>query len=174
MIYKLARIRLITGIGYIRTGYKREGDFKFESGPNTTFPQGMITKYTWNTYYHQITVPLQIGYEIRISEQLSLVPTAGVEALYNLGQTNKIKTDKVERGHPSSKEFHTNNRYFGLNGAAYLQFGYKLNKDMSIVAGPSFHYMITSMYKNNFSAAFFHPSMMNYALFIDAGITMKL
>lgn len=80
--YKLNHWRLEAGIQYSTSGYKLDELVYGSSFPNTN-EYGSI-----ETRYRHLSIPVKVGYEIRLGNKFNLIPFAGIITSYNLGATS--------------------------------------------------------------------------------------
>jgi hypothetical protein len=166
--YNYKKWRLETGLQYSVTGYKIEMIFlgiDFPSGPAGTT----------ETRYQHLSVPLRLGYSIRLSDRLHFVPYAGILASYNMGARTiteipgSLKSDYRWK----SKDFKNQFNSIAVWGNLALQLEYKTSDRISIFGGPSAQYMISNFLKTP-DNALYKASDRQYSVHIDLGVKIGL
>jgi outer membrane protein with beta-barrel domain len=163
--YHLKNIDLNTGIGYLRTGAMVP--MTVTSSPASSYA------YTFNSYhyFYHITVPVGIAYRFRLTEKLRIAPGASLALSYNLGEKNNA----IQNGDQSmlvkmpGDEFDATYKRLSVFGTAKCHVEYSLKKNIDFIAGPSFCYMLTNMYKVPAGAPYISRQN-NYALLLNAGV----
>lgn len=169
--YRFGRWRLETGLQYGISGFKND-DLLFGS----TFPDDTKLGSSIIRYKH-LSIPLKVGYEVKLSEKLKFVPYIGMMASYNLGASsaNTIPGIGNETHKWSREDFDYSNRRISIWGTAAARLEYTVSKRISIFAGPSAQYMLSNLLKppadlpNPYKA-----SQRNFNLHIDIGVQIKL
>ena len=168
--YHFKKWRVEAGLQYNVTGYKQGLTF------GNSFPDTMPTG-SLKTTFREVSVPLQLGYEIPVSSKLMIVPYLGITTGLCLGSyyTTRLPDTAVISGKSDSKSF--NYAYHKVNvwGSAAVHAEYKLSSRWGIIAGPSFQYMLNNMMKR--SASMIPESnavQHNYLLAFDLGLKMNL
>jgi hypothetical protein len=167
--YRYKNWRLETGIQYLSTGYQLNNlTFSSDFDPNKTLITGS-GKYKI-TYGH-IGIPVSVGYKLHLGEKLSLVPSLGVFASYNMGASTWTKEGGTERKNTfSGDDFKKEYNSLSLWSTAALHFEYKLSDKISLFAGPSAQYMISNFYKEPTNSTIFTAAQRNYNINIDLGV----
>ena len=106
-------------------------------------------------YFYHIMVPVTAGYNFALGSHFYCNPAIGGEFVYNTSariiRGNYYPTiETVEPDHTlTNSEFNNNYKRTGFWGLARVQFGYKANDRLSIIAGPEVQTMFTSILKDN-------------------------
>jgi hypothetical protein len=168
--YKLNHWRFEAGIQYSISGYKMD-DLVFGNNFPDTTPQGSS-----EVQYQHLSIPLKVGYEIRLGNKFNLIPLAGIVTSYNLGATSINNLfGEGKKTYPWTKErFDYDNHRISIWGTAALRAEYKLSNRISIFAGPSVQYMISNLLKSPYSNPVYNASQRNYTVNFDLGVNIKL
>jgi len=155
------------GLSYTKSGFTEDSAW--------TSPGGAIGfTYKETMYYYHIMVPVTAGYTFPLGSHFFCNPAIGGEFAYNTSariiRGNYYPTiETVEPDHTlTSSEFNNNYKRTGFWGLARVQFGYKANDRLSIIAGPEVQTMFTSILKDNNNS----QKSTNYTF--SAGITWIL
>jgi hypothetical protein len=168
--YHHKKWRIETGLQYNVTGYKQ--GLIFGSSFPDTLPTGSL-----KTTFRELSVPLQVGYEIPVSGKLSIVPYLGITTGLCLGSyyTTKLPDTTVISGKSDSKSFDYVYHKVNVWGSATIHAEYKLSSRWGIIAGPSFQYMLNNMMKRSASLIPESNSVQhNYLLAFDLGLKMNI
>lgn len=166
--YQYKKWRLETGLQYAVTGYKLSGITLSSNFPNSG-------EGTSETFFNHLSVPLRLGYAIKLSDKLSLVPYAGIMVGYNFG----ARTITELPGEPksdvrwASKDFKDRYQSVSVWGNLALHLEYKVSKRVALFGGPSVQYMISNFAKVPSNAAF-KASDRPYFLNMNVGAKMTL
>lgn len=171
--YRYKKFRFQVGIQYMTSGYKRDeivfpGEYHPDSSANTKDNSPFEVRYT------HLMIPVQVGYNIRVSNKFSVVPYLGILAGYNLGAKTFITEAGKERSYTLTKaDF--NNRYNRLSlwGQISVQAEYRLGPIVSLTAGPSVTRMISNLEQVH-ANAIVKPTQKNYAFNLDIGAKISL
>lgn len=176
-------VLLNTGIGFLTTGRNVTYTYWINS-PEKPGTHEIATARKAE-YYEHITVPLNVGYTISLSERLSLVPAIGVEGSYNvsarLRQVDKINMANVyhirifDLEHTYAGDGLRPFNKYSLWCRAQLDLAYNLSPRISIVAGADYHRMLTNLIDaKGYHEHIFPQSMYNYALLVNLGLRVSL
>lgn len=174
--YQLNRWRFQTGIQYMTSGYKSDLVFSTDYDPltGTVNPSGDARL----TFRH-IGVPIEVAYALPVGKKLSLVPSLGLLATYNINAQSKTRHHgNPENTHTlSGDDFATLYNRISLWGTASFHVEYKLNDKLSLFGGPSANYMITNMAKQiegPHIPELSNISQRNYSFGFELGIKLNL
>lgn len=131
-----------SGIYYIRSGYISrfdEGDFVLEH-------------VTQKNILYSIAVPVTVGYRLAMCRQFFLIPSIGAMASYNFSAwthttTNFGSGDSRLNGSSFDKAYNS----VSVWGVAQVLGGYSVTPRLSVIAGPQFQYMLTSVLKDAYN-----------------------
>ncbi len=145
---------IASGIGYERSGFKRhyiDGDF-------VTIDNNLTE------YFYHIMVPVTLSYRIRLCDHFYIAPAAGACVSYNtyVDETIVSKPGGTSVYKYTGTMFENNFNRFSLWGIVKAELGYKLNRQLTVTAGPEMQYMVTSANKN--------PNQNNYTVMLNAGV----
>jgi hypothetical protein len=176
-------IFVTTGVGYMHTG--RNVTYNYWANAIESPGVHNMRQARKSEDYNHVTVPLDIGYNIWLSEKLSLIPSLGVMGSYNTSvrfrQTDHINMasvyhitlfdlDHTYRG-SGMRPFQT----FSLWGIAQADLAYSLDSRISILAGVSYYRMLTNMINpEGYPVHAFPKRMYNHLLSFNAGIRVSL
>jgi hypothetical protein len=168
--YKLNHWRLEAGIQYSISGFNY-GKLVFGNNFPDTTSQGSA-----ETRYQHLSIPIKVGYEIRLGSKFKLIPFAGVITSYNLGATTitNINGEGKNTYSWTKERFDYNNHRITIWGTAALRAEYKLSNRISLFAGPSVQYMISNLLKSPYSNPVYNASQRNYTFNLDLGVNIKL
>lgn len=163
--YRLGDLRLETGLRYDISGFRHNLIYSNISGPF----EGEVTYK-----YHHISVPLSVGYEIKIGKRFSITPLVGVMASYNAGGSNKVSGVPFEAGGKmDSKFFGDMYNRLSIWGTGSIRFNYQLSNKVSIFIAPTAQYMISN-FQNTSSNSLFKSSLRNYNIGCAIGVSINL
>ncbi len=147
--YKHRGWSLTTGISYLRTGYTDDQMFFLTLGTNE--PNDVMTEY----YYHVI-IPLIFSEQFKLDKHFFIKAGFGFALSYNTSAAEKFtETGIYYYGGAGIKQPLTKDEfdqtYFRVVGWEILRLhlGYKVNDQLSFVAGPEYQFMLSSFVKNN-------------------------
>lgn len=172
-----------TGLGYMLTGRNVTYNF-WTYDPERPGKHDMQHARKTERYEH-VMVPLSIGYGIWLSSKLTLIPSLGVAASYNVRvrvrQTDKINMANVYHitlfnlGHTYEGSGMRPFQKFSMWGQAQADLTYSLNSRVGIVAGISFYRMLTNMIDpTGYPQHSFPKRMYNHTLLFNAGLRVSL
>ncbi len=165
--YRLAGLRLETGLGYMTSGFT-EKDLLFLMQNNTMY------KGELRYVYSHLIVPVRATYKIGLGNRLSIVPHAGADVSYNLGTKSKIVSDNpgFSTDYVKGRDFSNIYRRISLWANGGLDVEVRVANHLSVVAGPKFRYMVTSILKDK--TTFYDPRLRNYVISLEAGVLLSL
>jgi hypothetical protein len=168
--YKLNHWRLEAGIQYSTSGFKYDYLVFGNIFPDTT-PNGSA-----EIRYRHLSIPVKVGYEIKLGNKFTLIPFAGIMTSYNLGATSvtDIPGEGKKTNSWTKEEFDYDNHRITIWGTAALRAEYKLSNRVSVFAGPSVQYMISNLLKSPYSNPIYNASQRNYTINLDLGVKIKL
>jgi hypothetical protein len=176
VVVKDHHFRYRTGVEYLATGYTGAGFFIYYNG---TVPNSGIGDY--QIIFRHIGIPIALGFELKISKHLSLLPELGLLATYNLGASDMRNVYGATKGNhdweplPQSDFDKTYKRY-SLFATANLPLTYSWGKWL-FAAGPS-GYLMTSDLSTNPSYYLFAPGISTvqkeYQLSFKLGASYRL
>lgn len=166
--YNFKKWRLETGFQYTVSGYKYS---------NITLGAGVPISIagTLNNRYAHLSVPIRLGYAIRLNNKLSFIPYAGIVASYNLGARTTINVPgELEAAYRwTSKDFKDYYKSVSLWGSLALWLEYALHDRLSIFAGPAAQYMISN-FMNVPADARLKPSARVFLAHIELGLKLNI
>ena len=168
--------RYRAGIEYLTTGYTGAGSFIYIQSITPTTGGG----------YHQIIfrhigIPLALGYQLRLSKHMSIVPELGLLGTYNLGASDMRDVYGATRINHDwepvpQKDFNDTYKRYSLFGTAKLALHYKVKKWVCF-AGPSFYLMTSDLSKHPLQFPFGPPIatvQKEYQLSFNIGMSYRL
>jgi hypothetical protein len=164
--YKRGHWRLETGAQYSISGYKYTGLFL------DTLKLGNST-----TRYKHVSIPVNVGYEVRVANKLKVVPYLGITGSYNLGASTANNIPGIsESSYTWSREnYDYSHRRLSVWANAACHVEYNCTKKLSLFAGPSVQYMITNLLKDPASTPSpYNASQRNYNIHFDIGVMVNL
>lgn len=166
--YEYKNWRLETGLQYLLTGYRYEG---LVLGSNILNSESG----TAETRYQHLSVPLRLGYSIKLGERFHFVPYAGITASYNMGarSIDKLPGLPVADYRWKSENFKGQYKSISVWGNLALQLEYKTSDRISIFGGPSAQYMVSNFLKTP-DNAIFKASDRPYTIYMDLGVKIGL
>lgn len=172
-----------TGIGYMHTG--RNVTYNYWANAIESPGTHNMRQARRSEDYSHVTIPLNIGYGIRLYEKLSLIPSIGILGSYNTSvrfrQTDRVNManvyhialfdlDYTYKG-STMRPF----RPYSLWGSAQADVSYCLTSRISALVGISYYRMLTSIIDpKGYPQHLFPKSMYNSLLSFNAGIRVSL
>jgi hypothetical protein len=156
--YHINHWEISSGIFFLQSGYFEHtvSGYMFQLDTKTT------------QYYNHVAVPLMISYRFRFGKRFSFAPGFGYEISSNYSDNKTIDQDGyVIKQKLTGSVFASQYHETSLWAIVRLGVGYHLNKRISIVAGPEYHDMLSSMLPAGYNAAAYQYS---HILSLDAGI----
>ena len=149
-----------TGLLYLRTGSKLPVLLVDALGN----PAG-------TTYLHyrldHFVVPLMAGREFTIGKKLSLTPSAGIGASYNISASFKDDFDhRVTQVSPGS--FNTYSNHFSCYGLVQAALAWRISSTVDFTCTPTFNYMINRMKLPQYNEDVVYQH--DYSLLLNMGI----
>lgn len=166
--YQYKKWRLETGLQYAVTGYKLSGITLGSNYPNSSVG-------TSETLFNHLSLPLRLGYTIKLSDRLSLVPYAGIMVGYNFGArtTTDLPGEPQSDYRWQSEDFKDRYQSVSVWGNLALQLEYKVSNRVTLFGGPSAQYMISNFAKVP-SNAVYKASDRPFLLNMNIGAKMTL
>jgi len=162
--YKFKNFVVMSGIGYLETGYKLTITYMDALG-------NPISTAGYYTYFSHIVIPVTVAHEFKPGKKLSVLPAIGALISYNMSgrQTlpNYMGSSNIEP--IPSEQFNKDYKAVSLFGVAQLNFDYKISPQMSVTLAPVIDYMFTNMLKA-LPGAPGNSQQNNYAFMCNAGI----
>lgn len=157
---------LATGISYLQTGYTEH--YMYEEFYDVEVKN--------TEHFYHVIVPLTLARKWRLNERFYFNPAIGGAISYNYSiKETGSENDMNNVYHSYNTTLSTQLFDYNFQRTTFwctLQapFGYQLNKQLAITAGPDVEYMLTAMEKSGGSYSANHQNMKNYALLFNAGL----
>ncbi len=160
--YSINKIRLTTGLKYMKTGRLYQGSIM---ATPTSYQLADIT------FMHQhLVIPATIGYNLRFSNNVFFVPEIGAAYSYNMGEILIIKTVN-EKTRSTGRNLSTDQFVrHSLCGVGHMNFEYSVNSKINLTLSPSFYYFFGLSNNSPSNRA----TINTYAASIDLGVMIKL
>ncbi|WP_276133293.1 hypothetical protein [Polluticoccus soli] len=153
---EIGKIRIETGLGFLNPSYELKG-LTFEDDFNLQTGQAIAhSDIDYNFKYAYL--PIRAAYRIKIFAGLSVVPAAGIAALYNI-QAERIVTTTRTTPPPFSAKPQVNKLGALADGMLFAE--YRVGP-VSITTGVSYKRMVNPTFKNGSDRFYFFSG--------DAGI----
>lgn len=165
--YQLAGLRLETGLGYMTSGFT-EKDLVF------LLQNNIMYKGELRYVYSHLIIPARAAYKIGVGNRLSVVPHVGADVSYNLGTKSKLVSDNsmFSTDYVKGSNFSNIYRTISLWANGGLDVELRVANHLSVVVGPKFRYMMTSILKDN--TTFYDQRLRNYVISLEAGVVLSL
>lgn len=163
--YEYNNIRINTGLGYLKTGYKIKDYTTIYFHLQPFLSDGIFL-------YDHFIVPLEVSYVQKLSKSLSVVPGAGIVFCANLGESIVYKNAETTLKY-SVNTVDFKSIYHSVSFLAHgnVAFEYNLAENLSLCAGPSVYYMVPSFLKQVHG---FADKQHNYAVVADIGVVLHI
>jgi hypothetical protein len=163
--YENNNIRINTGLGYLKTGFKIKDYSTIYVKLKPVLTDAIFS-------YDHVIVPFQISYIKSINKRLSIEPGAGIIFCANLGENiaykNPEKTLKYSINNADFKSIYQSFGYL-INGKIDLE--YRWSKNLDVFAGPTAYYMAPNFLKR---ASGSNDKQHNYAILLELGAVFHL
>jgi hypothetical protein len=161
--YQFSHWSVVTGISFLKTGFIEDSAVAGSGGAS-------FFSYKETEYFYHFIVPVSISYKFSIGRRFFIVPGIGASFLYTYSSVEKTNNYYSFSGSTytdhtlTDNEFNNNYKHIGVVGTAQINFEYKLNERLNVVAGPEYQAMLSSMLTNT------NNEQKNYAYTFNAGI----
>jgi hypothetical protein len=179
--YRVNNFSINAGLGYMRTG--REYQYVYAYIGAVSHPTTYHAEMNKLEHYNHFVIPLSVGYSIRLSEKLLILPAIGAEFSYNNSATYKISSTTNNFSYDEShiyagKEFAWYFNKFSLWGFSQLNLECQIDDYETVTFGPDIHYMMTNIVKSNHTNINgindLPNKLNNYAVFFSVGFKYRL
>jgi hypothetical protein len=136
---EVKRWRIETGLQYSTIGYKNTGVSTNYGGQDT------VVKPSWTITYSLLSIPVKVGYVGTITQNLRVIPSAGLMTSYKLNKSihGEIPEEYKQVSDVTEEHFEAEYSQLSLSGILALNFERSIGNRISAFAGPSFQFMLT-------------------------------
>ena len=123
--------------------------------------------------YHYITMPLSIGYDVRLSKRWMLQPRMGVEGAYNFMTSVGAKVPGWAE-YQGSGTMATDQKRLSAFGNGALHLHYRVTPSIELFGGPSYRHMLTNGARETLYVQPPYYQLRTTSATFDAGLKLQL